>query len=69
MVCSEPTDYRSAPLGYCFDEAVWGQGYATEAAFTLLQWAFDNLDINRVPGRDRHAQRVGPRAGKAQLGA
>ncbi|GAA4464810.1 GNAT family N-acetyltransferase [Phytohabitans houttuyneae] len=41
-------DYRSASLGYCFDDAVWGQGYATEAAGALLLWAFDTLDLNRV---------------------
>jgi [ribosomal protein S5]-alanine N-acetyltransferase len=41
-------DYRSASLGYCLDEAAWGHGYATEAARSLLQWAFDRLDLNRV---------------------
>ena len=41
-------DYRSAAMGYCFDDAVWGHGYATEAARALLQWAFDTLDLNRV---------------------
>jgi RimJ/RimL family protein N-acetyltransferase len=41
-------DYRSASLGYCLDEAMWGHGYATEAAHALLQWAFDTLDLNRV---------------------
>jgi [ribosomal protein S5]-alanine N-acetyltransferase len=40
--------YRSASLGYCLGEAAWGQGYATEAAHALLQWAFDSLDLNRV---------------------
>ena len=41
-------DYRSLSLGYCFDEAAWGHGYATEAASALLRWAFDTLDLNRV---------------------
>jgi ribosomal-protein-alanine N-acetyltransferase len=41
-------DYRSASLGYCLRDAAWGQGYATEAARALLQWAFDTLDLNRV---------------------
>jgi [ribosomal protein S5]-alanine N-acetyltransferase len=41
-------DYRSASLGYCFDDAAWGHGYATEAARVLLRWAFDTLDLNRV---------------------
>ena len=41
-------DYRSASLGYCFHDAAWGHGYATEAARVLLRWAFDTLDLNRV---------------------
>lgn len=41
-------DYRSASLGYCFTDGAWGQGYATEAALALLQWAFEALDLNRV---------------------
>ena len=41
-------DYRSATMGYCLDDAVWGQGFATEAAGAILQWAFDTLDLNRV---------------------
>ena len=43
----DPT-YRSALLGYCLDEPAWGQGFATEAADALLQWAFNTLDLNRV---------------------
>lgn len=27
---------------------MWGRGCATEAAYALLQWAFDTLDLNRV---------------------
>lgn len=41
-------EFRSASLGYCFDAASWGQGYATEAAGALVQWAFEALDINRL---------------------
>ena len=41
-------DYRSASLGYCYGEAAWGHGYATEAAGALLRWAFDTLELNRV---------------------
>jgi [ribosomal protein S5]-alanine N-acetyltransferase len=41
-------DHRSASIGYCFDDAAWGQGFATEAAGALLQWAFVTLDLNRV---------------------
>ncbi|MFK0171658.1 GNAT family N-acetyltransferase [Streptomyces sp. NPDC090306] len=41
-------EHRSASLGYCFKEAAWGHGYATEAAHAVLRWAFDTLDLNRV---------------------
>jgi RimJ/RimL family protein N-acetyltransferase len=41
-------DYRSASLGYCFSDAAWGHGYATEAARAVLRWAYDTLDLNRV---------------------
>ena len=41
-------DHRSARMGYCLGDAAWGQGFATEAAGALLQWAFDTLDLNRV---------------------
>lgn len=41
-------DYRSAALGYVLAEAAWGQGYATEAAGALLEWAFTTLPLNRV---------------------
>lgn len=40
--------YRSAALGYCFDEAAWGRGYATEAARAVLGWGFETLALNRV---------------------
>ncbi len=40
--------FRSASLGYCLDDGAWGHGYATEAAYALLHWAFDALDLNRV---------------------
>lgn len=40
--------HRSAALGFCFTEASWGNGYATEAARALLGWAFATLDLNRV---------------------
>ena len=41
-------DYRSAALGYCYGEAAWGHGYATEAAAALLRWGFGVLDLNRI---------------------
>ncbi|MFC9961549.1 GNAT family N-acetyltransferase [Streptomyces nigra] len=41
-------DYCSASLGYVLGDAMWGHGYATEAAHALLRWAFETLDLNRV---------------------
>jgi len=41
-------DFRSASIGYCLNEESWGHGYATEAAETLLDWAYQTLDLNRV---------------------
>jgi RimJ/RimL family protein N-acetyltransferase len=41
-------DFRSASMGYCLDDAAWGNGFATEAGHALLEWAFDTLDLNRV---------------------
>jgi RimJ/RimL family protein N-acetyltransferase len=35
-------------LGYCYDDAVWGYGIATEAARALLEWGFSVLDLHRV---------------------
>jgi RimJ/RimL family protein N-acetyltransferase len=40
--------YRSASIGFCFNEWVWGQGYATESARALVEWAFNTLDLNRI---------------------
>ncbi|WP_344147539.1 GNAT family N-acetyltransferase [Kribbella yunnanensis] len=41
-------EFRSASLGYCYNESAWGHGYGTEAARAALGWAFDTLDLNRV---------------------
>ncbi|MHB8334406.1 MAG: GNAT family N-acetyltransferase [Acidimicrobiales bacterium] len=41
-------EYRSASMGYCFDDVMWGRGYATEAGRALLQWGFSTLALNRV---------------------
>ena len=40
--------FDETELGWALRREAWGHGYATEAAGTLLQWAFDTLDLNRV---------------------
>ena len=39
---------RMAEIGYVLRPSEWGQGYAAEAVTTLLDWGFDQLDLNRV---------------------
>ncbi len=35
-------------LGYSFKREYWNQGYATEAAQTLVQWIFETTELNHV---------------------
>ena len=41
-------DHRRAEMGYVLAREAWGQGYATEAAGALLDYAFDKLGLHRV---------------------
>ncbi len=41
-------DNNSAELGYWIGVPYWGKGYATEAARTVLDFAFIHLNLNRV---------------------
>ena len=36
-------DWDAYDLGYNLNRAYWGQGYATEAARAMIQWAYDEL--------------------------
>ena len=63
-------DHRSASMGYCLSDAAWGNGYATEAAGALLQWAFDTLDLNRVQAEtDTRNSGISARPGEARIRA
>lgn len=49
---------QAAKLGYAIAAAHWNKGYATDAARTLLCYAFDELLLHRVTaavGPDNHA--------------
>ncbi len=35
-------------LGYCFARPAWGQGFATEAARSILDFGFETLGVHRV---------------------
>ena len=39
---------RRAEIGYMLDPRAWGQGYMHEALSALLNYAFTDLDLNRV---------------------
>ena len=41
-------DGSNAMLGFCFARSAWGQGYATEAAQTLLDFGFGPLGLHRI---------------------
>ncbi len=41
-------DVRQAQVGVTFDRAFQGQGFATEAVTSVLDYAFINLDLHRV---------------------
>lgn len=42
---------NSAEVTYFIGEALWGQGYATEAVQAILAFAFENLELERIQGR------------------
>ncbi len=42
---------QSAELGYWIGKPYWNQGYATEAAQAVLEFAFGELGLNRVEAR------------------
>jgi RimJ/RimL family protein N-acetyltransferase len=35
-------------VGYGFDRAAWGRGYATEAACSVVEWGFEQRGLNRI---------------------
>jgi ribosomal-protein-alanine N-acetyltransferase len=39
---------QSGYIGYWIDEALAGQGYTPEAVVTIMQYAFDALELHRV---------------------
>lgn len=35
-------------IGYCFNQAYWQKGYATEMAMALVKFGFEQLNLNRI---------------------
>jgi RimJ/RimL family protein N-acetyltransferase len=44
-------EHRQGEVGYVFDPAHHGKGYATEAVAVLLELGFDGLGLHRITGR------------------
>lgn len=44
----EPKEFQTWELGYIFNPAFQGQGYATESADALIRYGFDHFGIHRV---------------------
>jgi len=65
-------DRRWAELGYIYDPAVWGRGYATEAARAVIEVAFERLGLDRVVSHaamaNRASCRVLAKAGLRRIG-
>ncbi|MBE1553526.1 GNAT family N-acetyltransferase [Sporosarcina limicola] len=40
-----------AEIGYDIARAFWGRGYATEAIYSLLDYAFTSLELNRIEAK------------------
>ena len=41
-------EYESAELGYWIGKPYWGNGYASEAGYLVVDYAFRTLELNRV---------------------
>jgi RimJ/RimL family protein N-acetyltransferase len=62
-------DHLQAELGYWIGVPYWGQGYATEAARTVVNLGFERLGLNRIyahhmarnPASGRVLERIGMR--------
>lgn len=44
-------DNNSAEIGYVVSDAYWGQGYATEAVRRIIEFGFEELNLNRIVAR------------------
>lgn len=45
---SEPTEFRTWEIGYVFNPAFHGQGYATEACKRIIQYGFQVKEAHRI---------------------
>lgn len=48
FVAIEDSDMGEGEIGYVLGRPHWGQGYVTESARAMLQFAFETLRLNRI---------------------
>jgi [ribosomal protein S5]-alanine N-acetyltransferase len=58
---SKDTQRTSAEIGYWLGKPYWGQGYAAEAARTLVRFGFEQMGLERVEARCFTENRAGQR--------
>ena len=45
---ADPPEFLTWEIGYIFNPAYWGKGYATEACQRMLQYGFEGLGAHRI---------------------
>ncbi len=68
----KPDGWPGNEVGYAFRRAVWGRGFATEAAVAAIDWAFANLGwaemIHCIDPANAPSQRLAQRLGSVNRG-
>jgi RimJ/RimL family protein N-acetyltransferase len=66
-----PYDWPGLELGWTLSRAVWGKGYATEAARAALKWGFETLPageiVSAIHPENTNSIRVAERIGERRL--
>ncbi|OGO25851.1 MAG: hypothetical protein A2136_09990 [Chloroflexi bacterium RBG_16_54_11] len=47
-LCRQWEAIREWEIGWAMHPGEWGRGYAGEAAWHVIDWAFDRLDVHRI---------------------
>jgi ribosomal-protein-alanine N-acetyltransferase len=58
--------HQRAEIGYWVGKEFWSQGFCTEATRAVIQFSFEQLNLNKVTSRHMH---VNPASGKVMINA
>jgi RimJ/RimL family protein N-acetyltransferase len=58
VFCIKEDDIRQATIGFTIASGYWGQGFATEALNTLLDYLFEDINLHRIVA-DCHTENIG----------